>query len=110
MSLEWKAARETNRGRQENNGRKDEEDGDMDLKIGKHPRRVQSMVRPSYGFGRGVLLSSLSTLVLRIWDAQPIGSTGGEWHSPRVKKNAQIAERVANYRPSKRRGTRSETD
>jgi hypothetical protein len=45
-----------------------------------------SMVPRVYGTGSDVLRSSLSTLVLRIWAAQPIGRRGRGWHSYGVKR------------------------
>jgi hypothetical protein len=81
----------------------------MDRPMVNRRGQVQSMVRPTHDSGRGVLLLSLSTLVLRIWDAQPIGNAGRGWHSLQVKKTAQIAERVVEYRRGENRGTRSVT-
>lgn len=59
------------------------------------PRLGESMVRLIYGCGQGVLLSLLSTSVLRIWDAKPISLTDGEWQSRSVKSTAPRGERVA---------------
>jgi hypothetical protein len=61
----------------------------------KAPRLGESMVPPIYGCGRGVLLSLLSTSVLRIWDAKPIPLTDGEWQSRSVKSTAPRGEGVA---------------
>jgi hypothetical protein len=62
---------------------------------GRAPRLGESMVRPIYGCGQGVLLSLLSTSVLRIWDAKPISLTDGEWQSRSVKSTAPRGEGVA---------------
>ena len=59
------------------------------------PRLGESMVRPIYGCGPAVLLSLLSTSVLRVWDAKPISLTDGEWQSRSVKSTAPRGERVA---------------
>jgi hypothetical protein len=44
------------------------------------------MVPRVYRNGSDVLRSSLSTLVLRIWAAQPIGRGGRNWQSYGVKR------------------------
>ncbi len=44
------------------------------------------MVRPDYRSGSDVPLFALSTLVLRIWAAQPIGRTDRDWQSYGVKR------------------------
>jgi hypothetical protein len=63
-------------------------------KKGKAQGLGESMVRPIYGCGRDVLLFLLSTVVLRIWDAKPICSEDGEWHSRSVKSTAPRGEGV----------------
>jgi hypothetical protein len=54
-----------------------------------HKRALwRSMVPPIYWSGSDVPSVSLSTLVLRIWAAQPIGRRARDWQSCGVKRTA----------------------
>jgi len=67
-------------------GRSREKDSAMLPTLFHGPGLKASMVPPAYRSGSEVLRSTLSTLVLRIWVPQPIGSQGQEWQAYRVKR------------------------
>jgi hypothetical protein len=56
---------------------------------------LASMVRPGYLDGSDVLLSSLSTSVLRFQDARPIGRKDRDWQSCGVKRTVLRGVAVA---------------
>jgi len=56
---------------------------------------VRSMVRPVHSGGDRVPLFSLSTLVLRSWDAQPIGQTDRDWQARGVRESPSRGAGVA---------------